>query len=381
MQIEVRACEENPGKPTISVTGAQAGSDQNYYVVEIPAQGTTTVTLTASGQTPCPTDQEKCKCGDRKETPETDGDPKYTFTKPLGNQDPADGPTVKIDITQSTTPNEYKFKVTKIEQKYKTCSQGWTGGVASKSNTQASDEITILVYQIETETVATTPSDRKRTKLGVGEEVKAIFKPASITVNWTTTDASVSPASGSTVTLTAPETAKSPKLTAAFKGISKDTTFTVVAPSSVYIDKTSESNTATSSFLRVVTTADWYIGPEDVNFSKIKIAEQTCTGVASGYLSGKNGEVHTPGVALQVTSSMTAGKGWKCSGYDNISTGSYPPAYSPGAFKWAIPWSYEINGNSYPFATVDHEEKVTINSGKATLTLTKKQLSSQAVQP
>ena len=151
VQIESKACEESPGKPAISVSGAQAGSDPNYYVVEIPAQGTTTVTITGSGQTPCPTDAEKCTCqyNSDKATQDTDGDSKFTFVKPLGTQDPNDGPNVKIDITSSTAPNEYKFKVSKIEQMYKPCSNGWTGGVTSKSNNQSSDEVTVCVVKFE----------------------------------------------------------------------------------------------------------------------------------------------------------------------------------------------------------------------------------------
>jgi hypothetical protein len=120
-------------------------------VVEIPAQGTTTVTITGSGQTPCPTDAEKCTCqyNSDKATQDTDGDSKFTFVKPLGTQDPNDGPNVKIDITSSTAPNEYKFKVSKIEQMYKPCSNGWTGGVTSKSNNQSSDEVTVCVVKFE----------------------------------------------------------------------------------------------------------------------------------------------------------------------------------------------------------------------------------------
>jgi|GEM_PF-6292242 len=60
-----------------------------------------------------------------------------------------DGPTVKWEVDSSTSPGEYKFKVTKIEQAYKACPQGWTGGVASKSNTQESDEVTVLAFKIE----------------------------------------------------------------------------------------------------------------------------------------------------------------------------------------------------------------------------------------
>lgn len=143
------ACEHNPGKISISVSGAQAASYQNYYVVGIPEQGKTNVTITGSGQTPCPTDQEKCKCGNESAAPETDGDPEYTFTKAVGEQEPTDGPTVKWEVDSSTSPGEYKFKVTKIQQGYKACPQGLTGGVASKSNTQASDKVTILACKVE----------------------------------------------------------------------------------------------------------------------------------------------------------------------------------------------------------------------------------------
>lgn len=142
------ACEQSPGKISISVSGAEAGDEDNYYVVMIPEEGKNTVTITGSGQTPCPTDEEKCKCEDQSKNPEEDGDPKFTFSKTVGDQDPTDGPTVKWEVDSSTTPGEYKFKVTKIEQAYKACPQGWTGGVASKSNTQESDEVTVAAVKL-----------------------------------------------------------------------------------------------------------------------------------------------------------------------------------------------------------------------------------------
>jgi hypothetical protein len=150
------ACEETPGPISISVSGAQAGDTQNYYVVEIPDQGKTTVTVTGSGQTPCPTDEEKCSCQHNtdKLTPEEDGDPKFTFSpKGAGTQDPNNGPSVVWEVDSSTSPGEYKFKVTKIEQAYKACPQGWSGGIASKSNTQESEEVTILVAKVELEII------------------------------------------------------------------------------------------------------------------------------------------------------------------------------------------------------------------------------------
>jgi len=229
---QTRACQENPGKPTISVSGAQAGN-ANYYAVELPKTGTVSVTISASGDTPCPTGGEKCKCNDQTKDPEADGSPVYTFSKTVGNQDPADGPTVKWDVTSSTGPGEYKFKVTKIDQKYKACAQGWTGGVSLKSNTQASDEVTVLVYKYETETISTTPSDQTRVNLGIGEEVKITITPSSVNASWslTTGDGGFSSSSGSVTQFNASKSPGSATVRAAFYGINKDTTFSVVAPS------------------------------------------------------------------------------------------------------------------------------------------------------
>jgi len=149
------ACTENPGQLSIQVTGATSVADK-IYIVEQPSEGKVTVTIKGSGDTPCPTDAEKCKCDKQSKNPETDGTPKYTFTKPAGNQDPADGDTIKWEIDSSTPPSEYKFKLTKVEQKYKACAQGWTGGVTSKSNTQASEEITIFVVKFELDDIVIT---------------------------------------------------------------------------------------------------------------------------------------------------------------------------------------------------------------------------------
>lgn len=388
MLVEVRACEESPGKPTISVSGAQAGSDQNYYVVEIPAQGTTTVTLTAGGQTPCPTDSEKCTCqyNSDKVTPDTDGDPKFTFTMPLGNQDPADGPTVKIDVTQSTTPGEYKFKVTKIEQKYKACSQGWSGGVTSKSNTQSSDEVTVLIYKIETETVATTPTDRRRTKLGVGEEVNITVMPSSASVTWAvdnnTPGGTVSPGSGTAVVYTAGNEAAQTKVYATIKGVQKTLSFNVIAPNSAFLDLYEAHNTQTNAQLQVAAYLNVYVGPEDVNFSRqVYIAEQSCNGTGSGYFQSANGRQHIPQAALKVSGNLTSGKGWKLSGYDSVSSFNCYPQYSTGSFNWSIPYNYEIGVGSIMFTTVNHGWQMSIVANKGVLSMQKSNYSDSVTQP
>lgn len=146
--IKINACESEPGVPTISVSGAQAGGMANYYVVEVPESGTKTVTLTASGSTPCLTEEEKCTCKSQTEEPQIDGNLVYTFNKSIGTQASGGGATITMEVTSSTTPSEYKFKVINIEQKYKACKQGWSGGVETKNNTQPSEELIVAAVKL-----------------------------------------------------------------------------------------------------------------------------------------------------------------------------------------------------------------------------------------
>lgn len=376
------ACEQNPGKISISVSGAQAGDAQNYYLVQIPEQGTSTVTITGSGQTPCPTDQEKCKCENESADPEKDGDPKYTFSKTVGDQDPTDGPTVKWEVDSSTSPGEYKFKVTKIEQAYKACPQGWTGGVTSKSNTQESDEVTILAYKIETETVATKPQDRKRKKVGVGEEVNLTFKPSSITVNWTVegNKGSVAPATGTTTKYTAHNEAAEGKVKAEFKGTNKVTSFNVVEPSGVVMERSGNPTTQTAP-LGLQYQADVYITPSDVSFEKIKVSEGECAAACTGYFTYQNGLMHAATPSPVGLGQVVENKGTKMQGQDTIGGGTQGPAYSAGTFTWPIPWKYHIGSFSKEFATINHVKELSIVNGKAKLELRKAGSSASISEP
>ena len=137
-----KACEEDPGKLELSVSGAEASDEENYYVVQLPKNGNVTVTIAGIGDTPCP---PVCECEDKEQDPEKDGDPIYTFEKDAGDQNQD---VITWEITSSTETKEYKFKLTQIEQKYKECPEGWTGGSVSEINTDESDEITIAVVEI-----------------------------------------------------------------------------------------------------------------------------------------------------------------------------------------------------------------------------------------
>ncbi len=235
---------------------------------------------------------------------------------------------------------------------------------------------------ITTETVATIPSNRARTKIGVGEEVKLTLSPSpSSTVTWSVTgQGTLSSTTGNPVTFTAHEQASTPKITVSYDSYSCEVSFNVVVPSSVTLVKTGGQGQA--SPLGVQMTANWYIGPEDVNFSKLMIAEQTCAANCTGYFTYQQGLTHNPGQDLQVSNTLVAGKGWKCNGYDNISGGTQGAPYSNGIFTWPIPWHYKINGNSYSFKTINHVKFLAIGTdGKATLTLTKSGASNSQKEP
>lgn len=234
-----------------------------------------------------------------------------------------------------------------------------------------------------TETVATRPYDRTRTKLGVGEEVTLRLNPSpSSTVSWSIAgQGSLSSTTGSSVIFTAHERASSPSITASYDSYSCSVSFDVVEPSSISMVKVGDGRTVDNP-LGVLMTLVMYVGPEDVNFSKLMIAEQECPAVCTGYYAYKNGLNHIPGADAQVSDTLVVGRGWLCNGFDTASLGSQGAPYSNGEFRWPIPTHYVINGNSYWFITVDQVGSLEIGTdGKATLTLSKAGASASHKEP
>lgn len=55
--------------------------------------------------------------------------------------------------------------------------------------------------------------------------------------------------------------------------------------------------------------------------------------------------------------------------------------YSDGTFTWSIPWYYHIGGTDKQFKTVDQVKQLQINSGKATLSISKAGSSASVSEP
>ena len=230
-------------------------------------------------------------------------------------------------------------------------------------------DATLYVAWMISETVVSMPQDRKRKKLGVGEEVNLTLKPSSLpsptwTLSGTPGTSQINPLIGITSILTAGERACTPTTEAAILGEMVKIDFEVVEPSAMVMERypgtgiRHTNGTASAGF-----QARAYIMPHDVSFTKIEVREGTCLATATGFIAaipGKNGEVHANGAWIGVQQG-TALRPSLWSAIDTISTGDYsPPFASGGTFNWPIPWLFKVSGgNEKQFTIATHNESVT----------------------
>ena len=260
-----------------------------------------------------------------------------------------------------------------------------------------------ITHTIESETVVTSPSDRARKKLGIGEEVKLTLLGGH-KATWTLTgggkiDGGTAAVPGkTTVTYTAPDEpvpttpeGKPVEIEAECDegGGSKKITFTVVAPDGVFMEKVAEPLLIfkTTNPLSLTFYARAYITPNDVNFTKIKVKEGKCPAEAKDYFDavpyvGFDHE-ETPG-GYAAMAGHEQGKGTKWSKTDQLASGARanPQPYAAGTFKWKIPWKYKINETEGDIKTVEQliEMKFDSSLNKATVSISKLEASDSADQ-
>jgi len=223
---------------------------------------------------------------------------------------------------------------------------------------------------INTKTVATVPKNRKRTTIGVGEEVTLTFSAGS--ANWTITGGKLSATIGTKVTFTAPDRAVSITITATGSACSASITFTIIEPSGVSMKRVSGTNVLhTQGTPSVGIKTDIYILPSTVSFENIDISEDDAIGIVTGYfigtsLDGIHHAGHGAGTWVPV-GTVTAGNGSKVDGHDDahvILNASFGTPYSAGTFDWAIPWKFRVgSGTAKKFTTV--HQRFTIDSNGA----------------
>ncbi len=231
---------------------------------------------------------------------------------------------------------------------------------------------------LSSETVATSPANRARTKIGVGEEVVVTVSPAE-SVTWSVAGGgTVSPASGTQTTFTAGERASTSVVKARrADGCECTITFTVIEPSGATIDRAPGTGihhvhgTPSAGF-----RGQPFIQPDDVSFENIEIREGSVAGVGTGHFSSVHGRVHPVGSWVTV-GSVVAGKGSRVDGIDTI-RGVIPgpgPPFVPGTFDWPIPWEFRVAGGAgKAFATLTHHMSIdaagtfTISKGGTSVT-------------
>lgn len=227
---------------------------------------------------------------------------------------------------------------------------------------------------VTSQTVATSPANRARTRLGVGEEVDLTYSLGS--ASWTKTGAAgtLSPTSGAQSTFTAGDAAGTVTITATGGGCTATITFTIVEPNGWSMRRKSGTR------LRHVAgrpSCGWkgikYLHPNDVNFYNLETRELDSLAVATGcYNPSHHDKYHGnypppdragPWISI-VTHTDAGGSGYGgtdtvYSGYPPVAaTGSAPP-FTTGNYYWPIVQQWRVVGqatvHSFPTVRQEHE--------------------------
>jgi hypothetical protein len=221
---------------------------------------------------------------------------------------------------------------------------------------------------IRSETVATSPTNRRRTVIGVGEEVRLTASRPTGTVSWAITGSStLNATSGASVRLTAHDRAETTTVTATDScGCTATRTFRVIEPSSVRMRRVPGSGIRhIHGRPSVGIKLEIYIRPATVSFEGIDVVEDDAVGVVTGYFVGTPSDgLHHAGHGAGSPASVGAHVprwGSKVNGEDHVFSGDchYGTPYRAGTFHWAIPWRFSVSGGaSKVFATVHHREAI-----------------------
>lgn len=229
---------------------------------------------------------------------------------------------------------------------------------------------------ISSQTVATSPSNRARNRIGVGEEVDLTVSPGPATWAITSGGGTLSPASGSqtTVTFTAGDTAGSVTIRATGAGCSCDIPFTVVEPSSWTMMRRPGSGLRhTQGRPNCGWQGSMYVHPNDVNFYRVETREVDSLSIATGsYNPSHHGQYHGsypppdrvsewfPITRHSESAGSTDGSVDDIySGFPGTRAAGSAPPFNVGSYYWPITMQWRVVGSTavhnFPGVRQKHE--------------------------
>jgi hypothetical protein len=226
--------------------------------------------------------------------------------------------------------------------------------------------VSVQPIPLVSQCVATTPSNRARTTLGVGEQVNLSFPSLSTpysNVVWNTSAGSLSYTTGTSTQLTAPSNAANVIVTVKVFGKLITKKFSVVEPDGYYHAKTTgtihySSGTAGAGMTNII-----WMTPTNVSFYRVKMIEigRIATNT-TGYFTNTN---QWPPDYLD--HGQHGANQWFSLGYDNswrdrALSGTCPSPWTSGNFTWPIPAAWKVSDAGVTNSMKEWSQNFTIDS-------------------
>jgi type VI secretion system secreted protein VgrG len=226
---------------------------------------------------------------------------------------------------------------------------------------------------IVSETVATSPGSRSRTKIGVGEEVVLTYTGGTAT--WTVSGGgTLIPTSGPVVTFRAGERASSSTITATGAPGTVSLAFEVVEPSSFLMEQAAGTRVKhTSGRPDCGFLATLFLQPPDVSFENVEVREQNSASAATGFYLPFHNISHQPAGMVHsawfTVNPPALGRGSAANLADRIYSGDPGggPPWVTGSMVFPIVWEFRVAGGAekaLPSTNQNHD--VEAGTGKCT---------------
>jgi len=216
----------------------------------------------------------------------------------------------------------------------------------------------IIVPRIVTETVATSPPNRARKTIGVGESVELKLSPiTSGSVLWQHSSGLgfLNAIDDGSAYYTAPDTATTATIVAEYEGLSLPVTFNVIQPTGLLFEHkavTRIDQYPQTPYLGGECQASIFVQPDTVNFYTISLHEGGSflfyDGCFSDFSRHSMREHGTNGFHV-VLSTVEQGKGSLCSVPDNYGGAFMIETNDNGIAYWELDWSYTVDDGNKVF--------------------------------